>query len=165
MKTDNATHIRWMIRSDMPAVLAIEGQCFEYPWTEDDFIFCLRQRNCIGMVAERDDKIEGFMLYELYKSKLVLMSLAVAGRSQRSGIGSAMIAKLQGKLNPTKNRIILECRETNIDALLFFKSLGFMAVGIRRGAYEETSEDAIQMAYVHKQDANAKAKNRIESWF
>ena len=42
------THIRWMIRRDMPEVLAIEAASFEFPWLEDDFIRCLRQRNCIG---------------------------------------------------------------------------------------------------------------------
>ena len=47
-------HIRWMIRRDMPEVLDIENQAFEFPWTEEDFIRCLRQRNCIGMVAELD---------------------------------------------------------------------------------------------------------------
>ena len=54
-------HIRWMIRRDMPSVLAIEQECFEFPWYEDDFVRCLRQRNCIGMVAELDDKVVGYM--------------------------------------------------------------------------------------------------------
>ena len=46
-------HIRWMIRRDMPEVLAVEGESFEFPWCEEDFLRCLRQRNCIGMVAEQ----------------------------------------------------------------------------------------------------------------
>ena len=58
-------HIRWMIRRDMPEVLQAEQQSFEYAWTEDDFLRCLRQRNCIGMVAEHQDRIVGFMIYEL----------------------------------------------------------------------------------------------------
>ena len=44
-------HIRWMIRRDMAEVLDIERQCFEFPWTEDEFINCLRQRNAIGMIV------------------------------------------------------------------------------------------------------------------
>ena len=35
-------HIRWMIRRDMTDVLQIESQAFEFPWTEEDFIRCLR---------------------------------------------------------------------------------------------------------------------------
>src|SRR5690242_8502098 len=39
-------HIRWMIRCDMPEVVTIEAQSFEFPLQEDDFIRCLRQRKC-----------------------------------------------------------------------------------------------------------------------
>ncbi len=35
-------HIRWMIRRDMPEVLQTEQESFEYPWTEEDFLRCLR---------------------------------------------------------------------------------------------------------------------------
>ena len=54
-------HIRWMIRRDMPEVLQAEQASFEFPWTEEDFLRCLRQRNCIGMVAEQGEKVVGFM--------------------------------------------------------------------------------------------------------
>src|SRR5207253_7769626 len=87
-------HIRWMIRRDMPHVLAIEQESFEFPWSEEDFIRCLRQRNCIGMVAEVEDKIVGFMVYELHKTRLHLLNFAVAGLWQRRGIGTQMAGKL-----------------------------------------------------------------------
>ena len=49
--------------------MAIEAEGFEYAWTEDDFLRCLRQRNCIRMVAERGDlQVLGFMVYELHRS-------------------------------------------------------------------------------------------------
>ena len=69
-QTSVCVHIRWMIRRDMPAVLGIENSCFEFAWNEDDFIRCLRQRNCIGMVAEEDEQVVGFMIYELHKNRL-----------------------------------------------------------------------------------------------
>ena len=64
-------HIRLMIRRDMTDVLQIESQAFEFPWTEEDFIRCLRQRNCIGMVAEHEDQVVGFMIYELHKTNYI----------------------------------------------------------------------------------------------
>ena len=70
-------HIRWMIRRDMPEVLHTEQESFEYAWTEEDFLKCLRQRNCIGMVAEHGEKVVGFMIYELHKSKLHVLNFAV----------------------------------------------------------------------------------------
>ena len=67
-------HIRWMIRRDMQEVLQAEQQCFAQSWTEEDFLRCLRQRNCIGMVAEAGDKVIGFMIYELHKSMLRILN-------------------------------------------------------------------------------------------
>ena len=66
-------HIRWMIRRDMPEVLGIEEGSFGAPWTEEDFLRCLRQRNCIGMVAEHGERIAGFMVYELHKNRLHIL--------------------------------------------------------------------------------------------
>jgi [ribosomal protein S18]-alanine N-acetyltransferase len=55
-------NIRWLIRLDMGEVLKIEHESFEVSWTDKDFLSCFRQGNCIGMVAEYDQKIVGFML-------------------------------------------------------------------------------------------------------
>src|SRR5260370_6714043 len=101
-----------MIRRDMVEALAIEAESFEFPWSEEDFIRCLRQRNCIGMVAELDDHVVGFMIYELHKNRLHVLNFAVAGRYRRQGIGTQMLAKLIGKLSQSarggRSRILLE---------------------------------------------------------
>src|SRR5262245_54857976 len=85
-----AVHIRWMIRRDMPDVMVTERASFEYAWTEDDFLRCLRQRNCIGMVAERGDSVIGFMIYELHRTRLHLLNFAVHPAVRRTGIGAMM---------------------------------------------------------------------------
>ena len=73
-----SVQIRWMIRRDMAEVLQIERSSFEYHWTEADFLHCLRQRNCIGMVAEHGNRVVGFMIYELFKNRLHILNFAVA---------------------------------------------------------------------------------------
>jgi len=143
-----------MIRRDMPAVLGIEAQSFEFSWSEDDFIRCLRQRNCIGMVAERDDKVVGFMIYELHKNRLHILNFAVAKESRREGVGRSMIGKLLSKLShERRNRIMLEVRETNLEAQLFFKGLNFRAISVLRDFYDDTVEDAYLMQYRYKATA------------
>ena len=123
-KQSLGVHIRWMIRRDMPEVLAIEGNSFEFPWSEDDFIRCLRQRNCIGMVAEHDERVAGFMIYELHKTRLHILNFAVHPDYRRRGVGAQMVEKLIGKLSyQRRTRILLEIRETNLPAQLFFLSL------------------------------------------
>ena len=153
-----------MIRRDMPSVLAIENSSFEFSWTEEDFIRCLRQRNCIGMVAEQDDEVVGFMIYELHKNRLHILNFAVAPGFRRKGIGNAMVSKLLGKLShERRNRIMLEVRETNLEAQLFFKALGFRAISVLRDFYDDTVEDAylMQFRYQPTDEELAQPHNRI----
>ncbi len=141
-------HIRWMIRRDMPEILGIEAESFEFPWLEEDFIRCLKQRNCIGMVAEHDDRVVGFMIYELTKARIHVLNFAVAAEERRLGVGTQMIAKLIGKLSmQRRTRITLEVRETNLAAQLFFRSNTFRAVSVLRDFYNDTPEDAYLMQY------------------
>ena len=141
-------HIRWMIRRDMPEVLQTEQESFEYAWTEEDFLRCLRQRNCIGMVAEQGEKVVGFMIYELHKAKLHILNFAVYPSCRRSRVGTQMVAKLISKLSShRRTRITLEVRETNLGAQLFFRQQGFRAVRVLRGYYEDSGEDAFLMQY------------------
>jgi ribosomal-protein-alanine N-acetyltransferase len=139
-------HIRWMIRRDMAEVLQIEKQSFEFPWLEEDFIRCLRQRNCIGMVAEVSEQVVGFMIYELHRSRLHILNFAVHENFRRRGVGTQMAQKLMGKLTmDRRNRILLEVRERNLPAQLFFRSTGFRAISVLRDFYEDSPEDAYLM--------------------
>jgi len=141
-------HIRWMIRRDMPEVLRIEQASHEFPWCEEDFLRCLRQRNCIGMVAEQGEKVVGFMIYELHKSKLHILNFAVHPEHRRSGIGAQMADKLASKLSShRRTRIVVEVRETILESQLFFRSVGFRATGVARGFYLDSGEDAYVMEY------------------
>ena len=141
-------HIRWMIRRDMSDVLRTEQQSFEYAWTEDDFLRCLRQRNCIGMVAEHNDRIVGFMIYELHKNRLHVLNFAVAPPYRRAGIGAQMVGKLIGKLSShRRSKITLAVRERNLPAQVFFRTQDFKAVRVLRNYYEDSGEDAFQMEY------------------
>src|SRR5947208_862590 len=161
-------HIRWMIRRDMPEVLQTETQSFEYSWTEEDFLRCLRQRNCIGMVAEQGEKVVGFMIYELHKNKLHILNFAVHPGCRRYGVGTQMVAKLISKLSShRRTRITLEIRETNLCAQLFFRSQGFKAVRVLRSYYDDSGEDAFLMNYRLVDDANEdtdEAVNRIAQY-
>ena len=153
MSTKSSPHqldvqIRWLIRRDMPEVLRIEQEGFEFAWTEEDFLCCLRQRNCIGMVAERDHQIVGFMIYELHKSRLNILNFAVAEEFRRQGVGSQMVMRLVDKLSQQRRKeILLEVRERNLDAQMFFKRQNFRAVRVLRAHYDDTCEDAYIMQF------------------
>jgi ribosomal-protein-alanine N-acetyltransferase len=147
-----------MIRRDMPEVLRIERENFEFPWEDADFIRCLRQRNCIGMVAEHEDRVVGFMIYELHKTRIHVLNFCVDPAYQRRGTGSQMVAKLIAKLSSQRRmRILLEVRETNLPAQLFFRENGFRAISVLHAYYEDTPEDAYLMQYRYRVEKAADA--------
>lgn len=145
---DLKVQIRWLIRRDMTEVLDIERASFEFAWTEEDFLCCLRQRNCIGMVAEHNHEIVGFMIYELHKSMLRILNFAVSPDARRKAVGGQMIGRLVDKLSQQRRKeIVLEVRETNLMAQMFFKNQNFRAVTVLRNHYDDTAEDAYYMLY------------------
>ena len=159
-------HIRWLVSRDMEEVLDIEQESFEFPWTEEDYLRCLRSRNCIGMVAEYHGQVAGYMIYELGKNKIQLLNMATASRFRHCGVATQMIAKLIGKLSlQRRNRITFEIRETNLPAQLFFRAAGFRATQVLRNFYEHMHEDAYLMQYRYTPEVNVEvypeAHNRI----
>jgi ribosomal-protein-alanine N-acetyltransferase len=137
-----------MIRRDFPEVLAIENAGFDHPWSEEDFLSALRQRNCIGMVAELDERVVGFFVHELHKGGLVLLNFAVAPDLRHRGVGRQMAEKLVGKLASHRRKLIrIDVRETNLAAQLFFQVQGFRAVAVLREHFADTGEAAFRMEY------------------
>ena len=148
MVVEEIPHIRWLIRNDMPAVLEIEQLCYpENAWSEDDFVQLMRQRNVIGSVITVGDSVCGFVIYEMHKSHLRIINLAVHPSCQRRRLGSQMVSKLQGKLT-FERRTVLEAHvfDGNLPAHKFFAKCGFRCTGVEHEYFGDGS-DAYRFAY------------------
>lgn len=147
-KSEIEVHVRWMIRPDLPKVLDIENEVFRDPWTEDEFINTLRQRNVIGMTAEHGGRVLGYMIYELKRRAINVLNMAVKERYQGCSIGQQMVEKLIGKLHcQRRNRITILVSEPNLDAQLFYKAMGFVAEAIVESPYNNGNLDAYEFVY------------------
>ena len=136
-------NVRWMIRDDLKYVVAIEKESYPNPWSEKDFIHSLRQRNIIGKVVEVDGEVCGFMVYEVNKGGFRVLNIAVAPKYRRIGVGRMMAKHLFAKLNNDRRTYVeLEVRETNLDAQLFFRSVGFRALRTLKDRWDDSNEDA-----------------------
>lgn len=144
-----SSHIRWLTYADMPAVLQIERDCYEYgPWEKEDFLAFLGSYNSIAIVAEYGGDIRGFMLYEITQVKFNIIECAVDPKFRNKGIGRRLVEKLKERLAVNKRcRISVEVREHNLDAQLFFRALGFKAITTTKAFYDDNNEDAIRMVY------------------
>jgi len=128
---------RWLIRRDMDAVLSIENNSFAEPWSEEDFLTCLKQRNVIGCVSEMQfGDVDGFMIYGLHKHHLEVLKIAVDAKSRRCGIARHMVDRLKVKLDQQKRtRIHIEVHESNLAAQLFLRDCGFRATKVKGDSY------------------------------
>jgi len=169
MEPERQPQVRWLIRRDMDEVLEIENRSFEFPWTEADFLCCLRQRNCIGVVYESSQlHIHGFMIYELHKQHLRILNLAVAPEVRRTGVGATMVRRLVEKLSQQRRWFLeTELRETNLPGQLFLSRSGWRAVKVLKKHYDDTTEDAILFRYTLPVDEMSFAvdgSNRISQY-
>ena len=82
------------------------------------------------------------------------------GRHAQLGIESldpasrrlAELARHEGNNDQRRREIVLEVRETNVPAQLFFSNNGFRAVTVLRKHYDDTCEDAYYMRYCLNED-------------
>ena len=146
-KSESHIDIRWLIRRDMDEVLRIEAESFGVNrWSEEEFLACLRQRNCIGVVIVRDySEVLGFMIYELHKQKLTILNMALQPVSRRQGFGRLAIDRMEVKLSQQRRTSVqAHVTEDNLDAHLFFSACGFRCEKTERG---DNGRDRLVFAY------------------
>lgn len=149
-------YIRWMIRRDIPDILAIEKEVYgDFAWDEDRFLCCLRSHNCIGMVVDIHPEwihpLRGYMIFELNKEFLHIATLAVNPIYRRQGVGASMLAKLAGKLTHHRRTYMTAAvSERFLGAHLFLRDFGFRATGIEHGL-GRGGEDEYVFRYDHRQ--------------
>lgn len=148
-------HVRWMIRADMPDIVAIERESFgaDRLLSEDDIRKILIQKNAIGMVDEYKCEILGYMIYELHHNKLELTRIAVHPKWRRMGAATAMIKRLKSKIgaDTRRDRIIVKVNEMDLVAQQFFRQMEFKAFGVIHNHFHD--RDAYAMAFREKQGA------------
>jgi ribosomal-protein-alanine N-acetyltransferase len=137
-----APHIRWAIARDMPEILAIEELSFPLPWSGDDFIRVLRQRNAICRVAEVNERVVGYAVYEIHRRYMAVLNFAVHPTYRRWKVGTALMNALKERISPTRqNRLELTVGERNLDAQLFLRTMGLRAVSMVDEPWEGWDED------------------------
>lgn len=140
--------VRWMIKRDIEDILKIENHCFAYPWNIKDFSKILSKSECVGHVVEQKEKIIGYYVDAVAKSKLEILNLAVHPDFRRMGVGTLMVDNIKSRLSRLRFKYVsCNIREYNLDAQLFFKKNKFKYIKTFKNFYEETNEDSYLMSY------------------
>ena len=132
------TVIRYMTSSDVTEVAQIEALSFDTPWPESGFQKCLANPKLTSWVAQCEDVIASFCVFQQHRRKLEIVSIATHPDSYRQGFGSALVKKMTDKLKvKTRTRVSMDVDEKNLKGQLFLKSCGLLAVGINPSTEEE----------------------------
>ena len=135
-----------MTEKDLPEVHEIESLVFPQPWSMDAF----RQeiRSVLGryLVVRLDERVVGYVGIMLVEDEGHITTLAVHPDYQRQGIGTRMLEEvINMALRARVTYITLEVRVSNNAARRLYQRYGFRDVGVRKGYYTDTGEDALVM--------------------
>lgn len=141
---------RVMAPADLAAVERIEQGSFPTPWSKDAFYREITENNLAfyyvaGCRSEREI-IVGYAGIWVILDEVHLMTIAVHPDWRGHGLGEQFLyyvfaeACLKGG-----QRITLEVRPSNREALALYHRTGFKAAGRRRHYYTDNGEDAVIM--------------------
>ncbi len=136
-----------MDASQVEAVMAIEREAYEFPWT----IGNLRDSLAAGYsswVLVQGQRIVGYALMSLVVDEAQVLNLCVAPGQRRRGLARRLLEHLLRVARAAGMQImLLEVRPSNGAALRLYESYGFAQIGLRR-LYYRSSDGRGEDAYV-----------------
>jgi ribosomal-protein-alanine N-acetyltransferase len=140
--------LRPMRESDVDAVYDIEVRAYPFPWTAGIFRDCLRADYPSWVLVE-DGRIIGYYLMSLAADEAHVLNVCVAPEAQGRGHGRRLLRSILQLARARRvQRVFLEVRPTNTNAIALYFSEGFNEIGRRPRYYPAGSgrEDALVMA-------------------
>ncbi len=147
-----------MRRRDLRHVMGIEQVVFPEPWSLAIFTSELALRHGRAYRVAREGRaVVGYVGLMFVEDEAHVTTVAVAPGHQGRGVGTALLlhaARLS--LAEGARHLSLEVAAGNERAQALYRRFGFAPVGVRKGYYQRTGEDAYVM-WAHDVDSPAYA--------
>jgi ribosomal-protein-alanine N-acetyltransferase len=140
-------HIVAMRRRHLRSVLNIEQQVYPRPWTMSLFLSELGLRGTRAyFVAKVGRDVVGYAGPMVSVDEGHVTTIAVDPAWHRHHIGTRLLLAVSHEaIDREVNALTLEVRVSNTAAQAMYRRFGFSSVGVRKGYYAETNEDALIM--------------------
>ncbi|WP_128895745.1 ribosomal protein S18-alanine N-acetyltransferase [Longirhabdus pacifica] len=138
---------RMMEVKDIPAVHALEQQCYHYPWSREAFESeIVKNHFARYIVMLRDEEIIGYAGTWMIVDEAHITNIAVHPSYRGKKLGEVMLYRLlEMAMVYAVKRATLEVRASNYAAQALYRKIGFLDSGVRKGYYSDNKEDAIIM--------------------
>ena len=138
-------HITQAAREHIPAIAAIERECFSEPWPEEALLM-LTDGRAMGLVALDGERVLGYVGMMCVLDEGQIINVAVGSDFRRRGIGAALMDALESRARENGIAYLsLEVRESNTAARNLYETKGYTECGIRKGFYSKPIENAVVM--------------------
>lgn len=136
--------VRAMKQSDLELAYEIECECYDDPWSINNFNSCLDGLG-VNFVILIDDQLIGYAMLVNVMDESQLMNIAIAKSEQGNGYGHYLLEAVIRNIGEGIKDMWLEVRKSNTVAQKLYEKLGFSKIGIRKNYYpsSNTREDAI----------------------
>ncbi len=137
-----------MTKQDLSAIVRIEQRSYQFPWTGNIFLDCLRH-GYSAWVLETGLGIIGYGVMSLMVRECHLLNLCVDPDYRGQGKGRQLLEEMLGiARTQDADTVFLEVRTSNFHALSLYLSEGFNEIGTRRNYYPSPMgrEDAVILA-------------------
>lgn len=155
-----------MRRRDLRHVMAIEQEVFPEPWSLAVFNAELAiRRGRAYRVAREGRVVVGYFGLMFVDEEAHVTTVAVAPAHQRRGLGTALLLEAARlAISEGARNLSLEVATGNERAQALYRRFGFAPIGLRKGYYQRTGEDAYVMwAYDVDSPAYAERLSAIEA--
>jgi len=144
---DVEVHLAPMRRRHLRGVVRIESQVYPRPWSHSLFVSELALRSSRAYVVARVGReVVGYAGLMMSMTDGHVTTIAVDPAWHRRGIGTRLLLTLAHEaIDRGALAMTLEVRLSNRAAQEMYKRFGFNAVGVRKGYYADTGEDALVM--------------------
>ncbi|HLF69554.1 MAG TPA: ribosomal protein S18-alanine N-acetyltransferase [Actinomycetota bacterium] len=143
----NDAELTRMRRRHVRAVMRIENLVYPRPWSSTLFYQEIANRpDRVYLIARLEGEVIGYagIMTSGYESHVTTIAVDPEYQGRRLGM-KLMIGLFDAAIENGGRTMSLEVRMTNAVAQTMYTRFGFKPVGIRRGYYVESGEDAIVM--------------------
>ena len=131
--------------SHIDGVKALLDICFgDSAWSRESVVSQLDSPVSYCAVALEDDRVVGYIAYEVIADEGSLVELAVLPEYRQRGVGRKLVELMLTSCDAVQT-ICLEVRLSNTPALNLYRAVGFREISVRRNYYDNPREDAVIM--------------------
>ena len=134
---------------DVSAIIEIEREAYDYPWSERIFHDCLRVGYRAWVATDLAGYVAGYALLSVAAGESHVLNLCVAAAERGRGIAELLLEAMIARAEADNAEVmLLEVRPSNKPARRLYKRCGFKRIATRPNYYpaREGREDALLLS-------------------